>query len=68
MSKASNIPQGLEYLSQTYLALKVVAVERGYLDQRDIERLLGREHELVGHPDAVVNAALDALGLDARLD
>lgn len=32
----------------------------------DIERLFGWEHELEGHPDAVIHTALNALGLDPR--
>lgn len=41
---------------------------RRHLNNRDVQRLLLGEHELEGHPDAVVDAALDALRLDAGLD
>ncbi len=68
LGSLNNIPQGLEDRSQTDLALEVIAVVRRYLYQRNIKRLLRREHELEGHPDAMVNAALHALGLDPRLD
>ncbi len=64
----NHIPQGLEDLSQADLALEIIAVVRRNLDHWDIQRLLRREHELEGDPDAVVNTALDALGLDSRLD
>jgi len=68
ISSLYNIPQGLDDLSQTDLALEVIAVVRRYLYQRYIERLLRREHELERHPDAMVNSAFHTLGLDSRLD
>ena len=63
-----HIPQRFEDLSQTDLALEIIAVVGRHLNHRDIQGLLGREHKLEGNPDSVVNAALDALSLDSRLD
>jgi hypothetical protein len=63
-----NIPQRLEDLSQSDLALEVISIVRGHLDHRDVKGLLRWKHELERHPDAVVDTALHALGLDSCLD
>ena len=63
-----HIPQRFKDLSQTDLALEIIAVVGRHLNYRDIQGLLGREHKLEGNPDSMVNAALNALSLDSRLD
>lgn len=42
-------------------------MERRDLDDGDIEGRLGREEDFEGDPDAVVDAALDALGFEATV-
>jgi hypothetical protein len=62
------VAEGGDGLAEAVVGVRVLAVEQRDLNERAVERVLfGTEGYVEAREDAVVEAALEALGLDPRV-